>query len=114
MTMTKTNKHKILGILFLLILVSLAIYKYGSSIPLINQIPIFTDEHEYRPAFTEEGEIDYWTCAMHPSVRLKEPGQCPICGMDTVEVWKKDNSQTKPVTQAKVEDANRRRRRRYP
>ncbi|MFA9408389.1 MAG: efflux RND transporter periplasmic adaptor subunit [Candidatus Dadabacteria bacterium] len=107
MTMTKTNKHKILGILFLLILVSLALYKYGSSIPLINQIPIFTDEHEYRPAFTEEGEIDYWTCAMHPSVRLKEPGQCPICGMDTVEVWKKDNSQTEPVTQAKVEDQDR-------
>ncbi|MEK6223883.1 MAG: efflux RND transporter periplasmic adaptor subunit [Thermodesulfobacteriales bacterium] len=109
MTMTKTNKHKIWGILFLLILVSLAIYKYGSSIPLINKIPIFTDEqeHEYRPVFTEEGEIDYWTCAMHPSVRLKEPGQCPICGMDTVEVWKKDNSQTKPVTQAEVKDQDR-------
>ncbi|MEX0999986.1 MAG: efflux RND transporter periplasmic adaptor subunit [Thermodesulfobacteriota bacterium] len=107
--MTKTNKHKIWGILFLLILVSLAIYKYVSSIPFINKIPIFTDqqEHEYRPVFDEKGEIDYWTCAMHPSVRLKEPGQCPICGMDTVEVWKKDNSQTKPVTQAKVEDQDR-------
>jgi len=83
MTMIKTNKHKIWGIVIVLIMASFVVYKYGSNIPLINRIPIFEDnhEHEYRPVFTEEGEIDYWTCAMHPSVRLKEPGQCPICGM---------------------------------
>lgn len=27
-------------------------------------------------------EVDYWTCAMHPEVRSKTPGKCPICGMD--------------------------------
>ncbi|MFZ0491071.1 MAG: efflux RND transporter periplasmic adaptor subunit, partial [Salegentibacter sp.] len=25
-----------------------------------------------------------WTCAMHPQVREKEPGNCPICGMDLI------------------------------
>ncbi|MFT6747583.1 MAG: Cu(I)/Ag(I) efflux system membrane fusion protein [Glaciecola sp.] len=25
-----------------------------------------------------------WTCAMHPQIQLKEPGQCPICGMDLI------------------------------
>lgn len=25
-----------------------------------------------------------WTCAMHPQVRLPEPGQCPICTMNLV------------------------------
>lgn len=25
-----------------------------------------------------------WTCSMHPSIRMKEPGKCPICGMDLI------------------------------
>jgi Cu(I)/Ag(I) efflux system membrane fusion protein len=32
--------------------------------------------------------IDYWTCTMHPSVREKGPGKCPICSMDLVPVMK--------------------------
>ncbi len=106
MTQKNNKQYRVWGILFLLILVSLAIYKYGSSIPLINQVPFFAgeNEHAYRPVFDEEGEIDYWTCAMHPSVRLEEPGQCPICGMDTTPVWKKDNSQTEPAAQTTMED----------
>ncbi len=31
-------------------------------------------------------DIDYWTCAMHPSVHSESPGKCPICGMDLVPV----------------------------
>ncbi|MEE9239124.1 MAG: efflux RND transporter periplasmic adaptor subunit, partial [Thermodesulfobacteriota bacterium] len=106
MTITKTNKHKIFGIVIVLIIASFVLYRYGSDIPLINKIPIFADDqkHEYRPVFDEEGEIDYWTCAMHPSVRLRDPGKCPICSMDTVAVWKKDNSQQQPTTQAKTEE----------
>lgn len=104
--MKKTNKNKILALVLILIITSFVLYRYGSEIPLINKIPVFADnhEHEYRPVLTEEGEIDYWTCAMHPSVRLKEPGQCPICGMETTPVWKKDNSQTETVTQTKEEE----------
>ena len=30
-------------------------------------------------------DVDYWTCAMHPSVRSKAPGKCPICGMQLVQ-----------------------------
>ena len=33
-------------------------------------------------------KIDYWTCTMHPSVREKGPGKCPICSMDLVPVIK--------------------------
>ncbi|MEN8140712.1 MAG: efflux RND transporter periplasmic adaptor subunit [Thermodesulfobacteriota bacterium] len=29
-----------------------------------------------------------WTCAMHPQIQLPEPGQCPICFMDLIEVKK--------------------------
>jgi Cu(I)/Ag(I) efflux system membrane fusion protein len=31
-------------------------------------------------------DVDYWTCAMHPSVHANAPGKCPICGMDLVPV----------------------------
>ncbi|KAA3619394.1 MAG: efflux RND transporter periplasmic adaptor subunit [Calditrichaeota bacterium] len=27
-----------------------------------------------------------WTCSMHPQIRQKEPGKCPICGMELIPV----------------------------
>jgi RND family efflux transporter MFP subunit len=33
-------------------------------------------------------DVDYWTCAMHPSVHSDQAGKCPICGMDLVPVTK--------------------------
>ena len=27
-----------------------------------------------------------WTCSMHPQIRQHEPGDCPICGMDLVQL----------------------------
>jgi heavy metal-binding protein len=33
--------------------------------------------------------VDYYTCTMHPSVKSKTPGKCPICSMDLVPVMKK-------------------------
>lgn len=103
MTRTITSKNNILVIIIVLIVACFFLYKYGSDIPLINKTPIFAGDHDYRPIFDAEGEIDYWTCAMHPSVRLKEPGQCPICSMDTVAVWKKDDSPKDPNTQGMMD-----------
>jgi len=40
----------------------------------------------------DNGEIAYWTCSMHPSVRADDPGICPICAM-----------QLTPVTRHEVE-----------
>ncbi len=31
---------------------------------------------------TEQAAV--WTCAMHPQIKMSEPGQCPICGMDLI------------------------------
>ncbi|MGD8859236.1 MAG: efflux RND transporter periplasmic adaptor subunit [Myxococcales bacterium] len=33
---------------------------------------------------TQEEEPTVWTCSMHPQIRMSEPGQCPICGMDLI------------------------------
>ncbi len=35
------------------------------------------------PAQTDHVEA-IWTCPMHPQIRLPEPGDCPICGMELV------------------------------
>jgi Cu(I)/Ag(I) efflux system membrane fusion protein len=36
-------------------------------------------------ASTEEKKKEtIWTCAMHPQIRMHEPGKCPICGMDLI------------------------------
>jgi Cu(I)/Ag(I) efflux system membrane fusion protein len=40
-------------------------------------------------ADSKPGDIDYWTCAMHPSVHAHEPGKCPICSMTLVPVYQK-------------------------
>ena len=32
----------------------------------------------------EEAKTTIWTCAMHPQIRIHEPGKCPICGMELI------------------------------
>lgn len=89
---------KAVAILVLIAAVFFAAYKYGYKIPVLRDIPFFSrgHEHEWRPVLTAEGEIDYWTCAMHPSVKMKEPGTCPICAMDLIPVTKKSGPETEP------------------
>jgi Cu(I)/Ag(I) efflux system membrane fusion protein len=33
---------------------------------------------------TEVAQSTIWTCAMHPQIRMNEPGKCPICGMELI------------------------------
>lgn len=44
-----------------------------SGIPAVQEI----EEHDHSEETT-------WTCSMHPQIRMNEPGQCPICGMDLI------------------------------
>ncbi|HLC16047.1 MAG TPA: efflux RND transporter periplasmic adaptor subunit, partial [Thermodesulfovibrionia bacterium] len=39
-------------------------------------------------------DVLYWTCSMHPQIRMSKPGKCPICGMDLIPV-KPSGGQTK-------------------
>ncbi len=32
----------------------------------------------------EDDADEVWTCSMHPQIRMEEPGQCPICGMNLI------------------------------
>lgn len=37
----------------------------------------------------KDSDVSYYTCPMHPQIRMDAPGSCPICGMDLVPVKKK-------------------------
>ncbi len=39
------------------------------------------------------GEIDHYTCSMHPSVKQAVPGKCPICGMDLIPVTREQQQE---------------------
>jgi Cu(I)/Ag(I) efflux system membrane fusion protein len=47
----------------------------------------------FHPSYKETKQTDnqpetvissVWTCAMHPQIRMSEPGKCPICGMELI------------------------------
>jgi membrane fusion protein, copper/silver efflux system len=43
---------------------------------------------------THDDDVDYYTCAMHPSVKSHDPkAKCPICSMDLIPVLKKTREQ---------------------
>jgi len=39
------------------------------------------DKHDHAAETSKE---TIWTCAMHPQIRMHEPGKCPICGMQLI------------------------------
>jgi len=43
--------------------------------------PTKIDTHNHS---AEEVKATIWTCAMHPQIRMHEPGKCPICAMDLI------------------------------
>ena len=43
--------------------------------------------------------IDYWTCTMHPSVKMKDAGTCPICSMNLEAVKRQEPVPREPATE---------------
>ena len=45
-------------------------------------------EHGLAPVTSEDGKkIKYWTCVMHPSVKMPEKGNCPVCKMELIPIY---------------------------
>jgi hypothetical protein len=89
--MVRKGKRKKWVSLLLLIglpgVLGLILYFDQSSIPYLKSLEeLFSfvnqeqiqHEHELVPVKDKEGKIKYWTCTMHPSVRMADPGKCPI------------------------------------
>ena len=61
------------------------------------------DASEHTHAHGEGGDAgaeETWTCSMHPQIRAKEPGSCPICGMDLIPATSNDTGP--PLTSSQV------------
>ncbi|PKP29075.1 MAG: efflux RND transporter periplasmic adaptor subunit [Bacteroidetes bacterium HGW-Bacteroidetes-18] len=43
-----------------------------------------TPHSESEHKLEQDPETKLWTCAMHPQIQMKEPGNCPICGMELI------------------------------
>lgn len=45
-----------------------------------------SDDGEVHDHSAEAAQESLWTCSMHPQIRAEEPGKCPICGMDLIQL----------------------------
>ena len=49
------------------------------------------DEHAGHAAMVASSDaektIRFWTCVMHPTVKMPEPGGCPVCKMDLIPIY---------------------------
>jgi Cu(I)/Ag(I) efflux system membrane fusion protein len=45
-----------------------------------------TSHNEEQHNFVQDPVTKLWTCSMHPQIRMKKPGKCPICGMTLIPV----------------------------
>lgn len=71
----QTKKSYLFGGLILLIGISIG-WLISPSEPKVAE-----DAHEHG---VEALADQLWTCSMHPQIKLNEPGECPICGMDLI------------------------------
>ena len=47
-------------------------------------------DHDDAPMVASSDEaktIRYWTCVMHPTVKMSEQGSCPVCKMDLIPIY---------------------------
>jgi Cu(I)/Ag(I) efflux system membrane fusion protein len=45
---------------------------------------------------SEVAQGTIWTCAMHPQIKMQQPGKCPICGMDLIPLVQSGNTSVDP------------------
>lgn len=55
----------------------------------------------------EQSKADLWTCSMHPQVQRREPGQCPICGMDLIPAEKSPSKGEDSARQVRLSERAR-------
>ena len=55
-----------------------------------------TEVHDHATEQSNDGKKTIWTCSMHPQIKMDEPGQCPICGMDLIPLENKTQEEAAP------------------
>lgn len=71
-----------------LILVSVVIGFIVSSIFFGNRSKTMSPQDQHKSTKSQsEKKIRYWTCSMHPQIKLPKSGKCPICGMTLIPIY---------------------------
>lgn len=70
--------------------------------------PVEEHQHAHSGEVSAETSETVWTCSMHPQIQLPEPGQCPICFMDLIEVKKETGGDRQSLRQISFDDRARR------
>jgi membrane fusion protein, copper/silver efflux system len=60
--------------------------------------------NEKNESVVHSNKATIWTCAMHPQIRMPQPGKCPICGMDLIPL-DQSNVETDPAAVRLTKDA---------
>lgn len=87
-------RNKVLVFVFAIVtLFNLVMFSYQFSDNDVTQQDSFyvDDDHELVQVTDESGET-YWTCSMHPQIKLPKPGKCPICFMDLIPLEQTDKN----------------------
>jgi membrane fusion protein, copper/silver efflux system len=56
-----------------------------------------SDAHDNHENETQSASNTLWTCSMHPQIKLGEPGDCPICGMDLIPATQATSGNSNPM-----------------
>jgi Cu(I)/Ag(I) efflux system membrane fusion protein len=76
---------------------TMELWAFALLIPLLLVIAVSCKKSD---ANAKPAGVDYYTCAMHPSVRKQNPtDKCPICSMDLIPVMKKVAADMGPTGQ---------------
>jgi hypothetical protein len=70
-------KSKILTTLFALVLSGAMVFAQDTTNTM--------KKHRVKTNMEMQKDSVYYTCTMHPEVRLNSPGKCPKCGMELVK-----------------------------
>jgi Cu(I)/Ag(I) efflux system membrane fusion protein len=95
----QSNKKWLFGIAGILLgaLLSVAIMSFRTPAP--------SPAHNHEDSMGGDTTEAIWTCSMHPQIRQNEPGDCPICGMDLIQL--EANSSNDPLVLQMTEAAVR-------
>lgn len=85
----ETKMKRIITIIILLLVAFfLGLFLGGGG----SETPITEEIHDHSAT---QNQSEIWTCSMHPQIRMPEPGQCPICGMDLILASSGDDEETR-------------------
>ncbi|MGO9570268.1 MAG: efflux RND transporter periplasmic adaptor subunit [Desulfomonilaceae bacterium] len=100
----KLPKKKILLPLLIIAAFVFGYYLKGSDTEVANvqqqtgqqkgTVPADSHDHSAEKPASEAKQTTWWTCSMHPQIKLPHPGKCPICFMDLIPMASDQDTDT--------------------